>query len=74
MDKIHTEIYFFAVLGDRPSSQMSFLDQFLKESSVSRNTTPGRDTGPGPAPPPGPVQAQSRGGREERSMTVDTDT
>ena len=35
-----------AVLGDRPSSQMSFLDQFLKESSVSRNTTPGRDTGP----------------------------
>jgi len=25
---------------------MSFLDQFLKESSVSRNTTPGRDPGP----------------------------
>ena len=29
------------VLGERPSSQMSFLDQFLKESSVSRHTTPG---------------------------------
>ena len=38
------------MLGERASSQMSFLDQFLKESSVSRNTTPGRDTGPGPAP------------------------
>ena len=37
------------MLGERPSSQMSFLDQFLKESSVSRNTTPGRDTGPPPA-------------------------
>ena len=34
------------MLGERPSSQMSFLDQFLKESSVSRNTTPGRDPGP----------------------------
>ena len=30
-----------SVLGERPSSQMSFLDQFLKESSVSRHTTPG---------------------------------
>ena len=29
------------VLGERPSSQMSFLDQFLKVSSVSRHTTPG---------------------------------
>ena len=38
----------FSVLGERASSQMSFLDQFLKESSVSRNTTPGRDTGPAP--------------------------
>ena len=37
-------------MGERPSSQMSFLDQFLKESSVSRHTTPGRDTGPGPGP------------------------
>eukprot|EP00092_Neocalanus_flemingeri_P026636 GFUD01028871.1.p1 GENE.GFUD01028871.1~~GFUD01028871.1.p1 ORF type:complete len:1866 (+),score=354.78 GFUD01028871.1:539-6136(+) len=34
------------LLGERPPSQMSFLDQFLKESSVSRNTTPGRDPGP----------------------------
>ena len=34
-----------SVLGEgRPSSQMSFLDQFLKESSVSRHTTPGRET------------------------------
>lgn len=39
-----------SVLGERPSSQMSFLDQFLKESSrdpsVSRHTTPGREPGP----------------------------
>merc|ERR1719319_834179 len=38
------------LLGERPSSQMSFLDQFLKESSrdpsVSRHTTPGREPGP----------------------------
>merc|ERR1719394_1213501 len=34
------------VLAERPSSQMSFLDQFLKESSVSRHTTPGRESGP----------------------------
>ncbi|XP_023323712.1 serine/threonine-protein kinase MRCK alpha, partial [Eurytemora carolleeae] len=32
------------LLGERSSSQMSFLDQFLKESSVSRHTTPGRET------------------------------
>ena len=72
MDKIHTEIYLVAVLGDRPSSQMSFLDQFLKESSVSRNTTPGRDTGPGPAPgqhrtqPPGyGVESDTEGDVED---------
>ncbi len=29
---------YFAVLGDRPSSQMSFLEQFLKESSANRNS------------------------------------
>merc|ERR1719282_1204076 len=34
------------LLAERPSSQMSFLDQFLKESSVSRHTTPGRESGP----------------------------
>lgn len=38
---------------------MSFLDQFLKESSVSRNTTPGHGTRegsrePGPVPAPAP--------------------
>ena len=38
---------------------MSFLDQFLKESSVSRNTTPGRDTGPGPNPGPPPGRGYS---------------
>lgn len=32
--------YFFAVIGDRPSSQMSFLEQFLKESSVGRSRDP----------------------------------
>ena len=43
-------IVLVSVLGERPSSQMSFLDQFLKESSreasVSRHTTPGREPGP----------------------------
>ena len=28
------------IIGDRPSSQMSFLDQFLKESSVGRSRDP----------------------------------
>ena len=31
---------FVLVLGDRPSSQMSFLEQFLKESSVGRSREP----------------------------------
>ena len=30
----------FSVIGERPSSQMSFLEQFLKESSVGRSRDP----------------------------------
>merc|ERR1719464_583640 len=62
------------LLGDRPSSQMSFLDQFLKESSVSRNTTPGRDTGP---PTSGgqlmPVNNHHRGYSMESDMEGDVE-
>ena len=47
---MYFNLLIISVLGERPSSQMSFLDQFLKESSVSRNTTPGRDTGPSQHP------------------------
>merc|ERR1719361_1139141 len=35
------------MIGDRPSSQMSFLEQFLKESSVSRSRDPLNSTASG---------------------------
>ena len=35
------------VIGDRPSSQMSFLEQFLKESSVGRSRDPLNSTASG---------------------------
>ena len=52
---------YILVLGERPSSQMSFLDQFLRESSVSRHTTPGRETS---APPQGRETTPGGGTRE----------
>ena len=52
---------------------MSFLDQFLKESSVSRNTTPGRDTGPPTSGQVVPVNNQHRGYSMESDMEGDVE-
>ena len=43
----NNKILFFVVIGDRPSSQMSFLEQFLKESSVGRSRDPLNSTASG---------------------------
>ena len=40
-------LFIFVVIGDRPSSQMSFLEQFLKESSVGRSRDPLNSTASG---------------------------
>ena len=54
--------FYFTVIGDRPSSQMSFLEQFLKESSVGRSRDPLNSTASG-----------SNSGRPDR-VSVDSST
>ena len=61
-----------AVLGDRPSSQMSFLEQFLKESTVSNNMRGSNHLSSShqqPPPPPPPITYANNGRPDRASMS-----
>ena len=64
----------FTVMGDRPSSQMSFLEQFLKESSVGRSRDPLNSTASGSnSGRPERVSMDSSSAAARRAMSIESD-
>ena len=61
-------------MGDRPSSQMSFLEQFLKESSVGRSRDPLNSTASGSiSGRPERVSMDSSSAAARRAMSIESD-
>jgi hypothetical protein len=67
---------YLSVMGDRPSSQMSFLEQFLKESSVGRSRDPLNSTASGSVtgrPDRISVDSNAAAAAARRGMSIESD-